>query len=57
MRILRCHCRACRRGLRTPSMSYIVRKKVKAARSKTKMLIRLGKFDDLPTKIYVGYTD
>jgi len=55
MKIVKCSCRMCRRGLRTKCTSKLVTKKVRAARRKAKQDLRAGKEPD--TKVMLPYTD
>lgn len=55
MKLLRCSCRHCRRGLRTKYMSEVVTKKVRKARRKAKQAVKHG--EEPETRVKVGYTD
>jgi hypothetical protein len=55
MKIVKCSCRMCRRGLRTKCVSQMVTKKVRAARHKAKQDLKAGKEPE--TKIRLPYTD
>ena len=55
MKIVKCSCRMCRRGLRTKSRSEAVKRKIRAARRKAKLDLKLGR--ELDTKVAIGYTD
>lgn len=55
MKLVKCSCGHCRRGLRTHKMSVIVTKKVRAARRRAKQALKADKEPE--TRVYVGYTD
>ena len=50
-----CSCRACRRGLRTPSGSAEVQRGIRKARHAAKQALRRG--DTLDPAFSIGYTD
>lgn len=55
MKITKCSCRSCRRGLRTRCQSKLVVLKVRAARHRAKQDLKEDKEPE--TRVLVGYTD
>ena len=55
MKVVKCSCRQCRRGLRTASESKKATLKVRAARRAAKQAIKQGKEPE--AKVSLGYTD
>ncbi len=55
MKLIKCSCRQCRRGLRSTNESKRVTLKVRAARRKAKQELKRG--NEPETRVRVGYTD
>lgn len=55
MKIVRCSCKHCRRGLRTKKESKKAQLKVRAARRRAKQDVKRGVEPE--TKVKLGYTD
>lgn len=55
MKLLMCNCIQCKSG-RHKWKQYI-KARQHSARSLVKVKLRRGEIDNLPTKIYIGYTD
>ncbi len=47
----------CKYGRNKGWNPYIIKHKKKAARHKVKMLLKQGKWENLPEKIWIPYTD
>lgn len=56
MKLLMCHCQACKHG-RKFRYDTVVKNKRHRARSKVRSMLRHGKYEDLPQAVVVGYTD
>jgi len=53
-----CSCRSCRSGLHNSKYSKSIYKRAKRkARQMTRIMLKKGRWDDLPTSISVPYTD
>lgn len=52
-----CSCRMCRYGRRSKRGSWIVTKVRRSARRRVKQLIKQWRFDEIPERIGVPYTD
>lgn len=55
MKLRGCSCRQCKHALRGKGGSAVVVKKRRAARHRTKELIRVGAYDVLPVAVALGY--
>lgn len=52
-----CSCRMCKRGRKSSFSQAVIKRARRKGRRMTKDLLRRGKWDDLPTRISVPYTD
>ena len=57
MKLLMCGCRQCKAGRKRKGVRTSIKRKRSRARSEVRVGLKTGEFDDLPTKIYIGYTD
>ncbi len=58
MKVLLCNCWLCKYVRRTgKEQDFNIKHLRKGARSRVKRELRAGKYEGLPEKIYVGYTD
>jgi hypothetical protein len=57
MQLKFCSCRMCRYGRHRKWGKFIVRHTIRRGRRITKHLLRQGRYDELPSKISVPYTD
>ena len=55
MKVLRCSCKACRRGLHTKRGSKLATLKVRAARRSAKQQVKRN--EEAETRVALGYTD
>lgn len=55
MNVLFCRCRQCRFVKGTPGAKYQITSAKRSARRKCKALLRSGKYDSLPVRVYAGY--
>lgn len=61
MKLLMCHCQHCKSGrsLSRAGKFYatVVRQRRSGKRVEVRRRLRSGRYDDLPTAAYIGYTD
>ncbi len=57
MKLLMCGCRQCKAGRKRKGVRTSIKRKRSRARSEVRVGLKTGEFDDLPTKVYIGYTD
>ena len=57
MKLLMCGCSDCKAGRKRNGVRTSIKRKRSNARSKVRVGLKTGEFDNLPTKVYIGYTD
>ncbi len=57
MKLLMCNCNQCKAGRKRKGTRTVIKQKRSGVKSKVRQELKKGKFDDLPTKVYIGYTD
>ena len=57
MKLLMCNCWMCRYGRKRFGNPRMITALKRAGRRKVKQMLRCGRYDNLPTKIRIPYTD
>ena len=57
MKIRRCRCGQCKRGLRSAWGNFIAKYHIRKNRHMVKQMLKKGNWEDVPTYINLPYTD